>query len=334
LNRPGVAPVIRFDFEIPDTSAVDTTALCANRASHLPTFFIIGAGKSGTTSLYHYLKQHPDVYMSPVKEPLFFAFAGQRPNYAGPEGAKINARAITSFDAYQALFREGAGRTALGEASSAYLYYPCAAERIRQLLPQAKLIVILRCPADRAYSNYLHALRIRSEPIKNFVGALEAEPHRIAANWSHFYHYRAKGWYFRQLKPWVDLFPRDQFLFNLYEDLQQNPGELMRRVFQFIGVDPNVPIHTQQRFNVSGRPLGIQLHHFLQSGSPLAQLLLPKRMRADLKKAVLKINLRKDYMPPDVRRELLNDYAPDIAQLSSLIGRDLSAWLSSVETKC
>src|SRR4029078_4579789 len=210
--------MILYDFELTDTLTAEATALWANRTAHLPTFFIIGAGKAGTTSLYHYLKQHPDVYMSPVKEPLFFAFAGQRLNYAGPEGAKINARAITSLDAYQALFRGGAGHTALGEASSAYLYYPAAPERITRLLPQAKLIVILRCPADRAYSNYLHALRIRSEPIKNFVGALEAEPHRIAANWSHFYHYRAKGWYFRQLKSWVDLFPRDQFLFNLYED--------------------------------------------------------------------------------------------------------------------
>src|SRR5690349_2311761 len=108
----------------------------------------------------------------------------------------------------------------------------------------------------------------------------------------------------------------------------------MRKVFEFIGVDPSFPINTQQRFNVSGRPLGIQLHHLLQSGSPLAQLILPKRMRADLKKTVLKLNLSKDYMPPDIRRELLNDYAPDVAQLSNLIGRDLSAWLGSAETQC
>ena len=103
----------------------------------------------------------------------------------------------------------------------------------------------------------------------------------------------------------------------------------MRKIFEFIGVDPNIPVNTQPRFNVSGRPLGIQLHQLLQSGSPLAQMVLLKRMRADLKKAVLKITLSKEYMPADIRRELLNDYAPDIAQLSRLISRDLSAWLSS-----
>ena len=90
----------------------------------MPNFFIIGAGKSGTTSLYHYLKQHPDVFMSTVKEPLFFAFAGQHVTWAGPGAEKLVSRAITSLEDYQALFHEGFGRTALGEASSAYLYYP------------------------------------------------------------------------------------------------------------------------------------------------------------------------------------------------------------------
>src|SRR5262245_66695854 len=117
------------------------------RPCNMPTFLIIGAGKSGTTSLYHYLKQHPDVYMSPVKEPLFFAFAGQQVSWAGSGGSRADSRAITSLEHYQALFREGAGRTALGEASSAYVYYPAAAERLRRLVPDAKLIVILRCPA-------------------------------------------------------------------------------------------------------------------------------------------------------------------------------------------
>jgi hypothetical protein len=300
-----------------------------NNPVNMPTFLIIGAGKSGTTSLYHYLRQHPDVYMSPVKEPLFFAFTGQRLTCAGPEDAKINSRAITSLDRYQALFREGTGRIALGEASSAYLYYPAAAERIRRLVPDAKLIVILRCPADRAYSNYLHGLRIGSEPIGNFARALEAEPERIAAGWSHFYHYRAKGWYFRQLSHWMKLFPREQFLFILYEDLQQDPAQLMRTVFDFIGVDPNCPVDTGQKFNVSGRPLGIWLHHLIRRASPVGQIVLPNWMRADLKRAVLRMSFSKSYMPPHIRQELMNEYAPDIAQLAELIGRDLSGWFIS-----
>jgi sulfotransferase family protein len=296
--------------------------------SNMPNFFIIGAGKSGTTSLYHYLKQHPDVFMSAVKEPLFFAFAGQHVTWAGPGAEKLASRAITSLEDYQALFHEGFGRTALGEASSAYLYYPAAAERLRRLVPEAKLIVILRCPADRAYSNWLHARRTGGEPISDFARALDAEPERISAGWSHFFHYRAKGWYFRQLSHWMSVFPREQFLLNLYEDLQQDPAQLMRRIFQFIGVDPDVSVDTQSKFNVSGGPMGVRVQRLLRAGAPLAHVMLPKWLRSDLKREILRMGMRKkNRMPQSVRQELLNDYAPDIRQLSDLIERDLSSWL-------
>src|SRR5689334_12703065 len=124
----------------------------------LPTFIVIGAGKTGTSSLYRYLMQHPDVFMSPIKEPLFFAFAGEHPKFAGPGDAELNRRLVTSLEEYQALFEKGAHHRARGEASSAYLYYPTAARRLRELAPDTKLILTLRCPADRAYSNFLHAL--------------------------------------------------------------------------------------------------------------------------------------------------------------------------------
>src|SRR5204863_9012181 len=122
------------------------------------------------------------------------------------------------------------------------------------------------------------------------------------AGWSHFYHYRTKGWYFRQLSHWMSLFPREQFLFSLYEDLRQDPAQLMRRIFEFIGVDPAFPIDTQHKFNVSGRQTGIQLLHVLQKGSAVTQIMMPRRLRADLKRRVLKIGFSKNYMPPDLRR--------------------------------
>jgi len=294
--------------------------------ANMPTFLLIGAGKSGTTSIYNYLKQHPDIYMPRIKEPLFFAFEGQHVNFCGPGDAEINARAVTTLQRYQDLFQEGAGHKALGEASVAYLYYPSAAERIRRLVPEAKLIVVLRCPADRAYANYLHALRLGREPLGSFADALDAEPARIAAGWSHFYHYASKGWYHRQLSHWLKLFPREQILFNLYDDLEQNPAQLMRRIFTFIGVDPNHAISTQKKFNVSGQPMGIRIRNFVQRGSPMAQIVLPKQMRTTLKNAILKCSLTQGYMPSAVRKELMNAYAPDISKLGDLIERDLSGW--------
>src|SRR4051794_12264813 len=93
----------------------------------MPNFIVVGAGKSGTTSLYHCLRQHPQIFMSPIKEPLFFAFAGRNMDFTGPGDAEINARAVTRLGDYQNLFRSGSTFPARGEASVAYLYYPRAA---------------------------------------------------------------------------------------------------------------------------------------------------------------------------------------------------------------
>jgi hypothetical protein len=175
----------------------------------------------------------------------------------------------------------------------------------------------------------LHARRTGDEPIGDFAQALDAEPERIAAGWSHFFHYRAKGWYFRQLSQWMSVFPRDQFLLNLYEDLQQNPVQLMRRIFQFIGVDPDVGVDTQSKFNVSGGPMGVRVQRLVKAGAPLAHTMLPNWLRSDLKRGILRMGLRKSRMPQSIREQLLTDYAPDIRQLSDLIGRDLSSWLQA-----
>src|SRR5580765_3646808 len=119
----------------------------------LPNFLIIGAGKSGTTALYEYLKQHPQVYMSPVKEPRFFAFEGESVNFGGPWGERLNPEvmAFNSIASYSALFEDVEDETAIGEASPIYLWAAKAAARIHRRVPDARLIAILRDPVERAY---------------------------------------------------------------------------------------------------------------------------------------------------------------------------------------
>src|ERR671929_75877 len=131
----------------------------------MPNFFIIGAMKSGTTALYYYLEQHPEVYMSPVKEPNFFCSQEQ----------KNGADAVTDIRAYERLFRGVLGETAVGEASHCYLYEPRAAAAIRRCVPEAKLLAILRNPIDRAFSHFLHMVRTGSEPLSDFAQALREE---------------------------------------------------------------------------------------------------------------------------------------------------------------
>src|SRR5215210_1748036 len=153
----------------------------------LPNFLVIGAGKSGTTSLYHYLRQHPDVYMSPVKEPLFFAAEGGRIRFPGPDGRMIsraaNPGAVTRMKDYRALFAGVSGKKAVGEASPQYLYTPEAPLRIKHYVPEAKLIAVLRNPVERAYSAFLHRTRLGREPLADFSEALRQEDSRMREGW-------------------------------------------------------------------------------------------------------------------------------------------------------
>jgi hypothetical protein len=296
----------------------------------LPNFLLIGAEKSGTTSVHNYLRAHPDVFMSPVKEPLFFAFEGQTLDFKGPT-AYINSHAITSLERYQALF-EGAERfRAIGESSATYLYYDQSPERAARYVPNAKLIVILRNPADRAYSNFMQAVRIGAEPLE-FGAALNAEPKRILARWSPFFYYKSKGWYDEQLSRWMTYFPPEQFLFFLYEDLHARPIDVMRRIYEFIGVNPNFRPDVEVRYNLSGKPFSPRFHEFIKGNSPvhaLARTVMPSKLRARLKSDIIRWNLARPGMAPQLRARLIADYTPDIARLGPKIGRDLSAWLES-----
>src|SRR5947209_2632070 len=134
--------------------------MTSHRDPGLPTFLIIGAMKSGTTALYHALRQHPDIWMSPEKEPHFFAFEDQEIPYAGPRDRYIlESMTVRDIAAYRRLFEPGAAKAAAGEASVMYLYLPHVPPRVKERVPTARLIALLRNPVDRAYSSYMHMVR-------------------------------------------------------------------------------------------------------------------------------------------------------------------------------
>ena len=300
----------------------------------LPNFLIIGAAKSGTTALYRYLRQHPQIFFSPVKEPKFFAYDGAPPDYRGPIGDDQRPREIvTELSDYEALFAGATDQTAIGEASTLYLYHPRAPERIRQHLPGAKLIAVLRHPADRAWSDFLSHTVIGGdgrEPLTDFAEALRAEPERIRQNWWPLCHYQARGFYHSQLRRYYDRFPRDQIRVYLYEDFQADPAGLCRTIFRFLGVDDSVRLEVSLRHNMSGLPRHRGLHKLLTQPHPLKRLLkplVPDGLRERLVTRLRNRNLVRPPLSPDVRRQLLHEYRPDILRLQELIGRDLSHWL-------
>jgi hypothetical protein len=290
----------------------------------MPNFLIIGAMKSGTTALYYYLEQHPQIYMSPIKEPNFFCSEEQE-NSEGNSAARLGA--------YQDLFRDVSGEKAIGEASHCYLYRPEAPARIQDSIPDAKLIAVLRNPVDRAYSHFLHMVRNGSEPLADFAQALRVEESGGYQK-SKFQDYIGRGRYYGQLKRYIDAFGRDQIKVYLYEDLSNAPVDTLQDAFRFLGVDDSFVPDVSLKRNVSGYPKHKTVDKLLRKPNPIKDALkiyLPARLRWHLSKAFDELKTRNLAEPPalqpEVRRQLIGVYREDILKLQELIHRDFSGWL-------
>jgi len=300
----------------------------------LPNFFIIGAAKSGTSSLYMYLKQHPEIYMSPVKEPHYFSFDDETKLTKGP-GDPIN-KAITDFNQYQALFDKVSCEKAIGEASTSYLYRPEAPIRIHALLPEAKLIAVLRNPIERAFSAYMHVVRDRRETSENFLDALSREEERKAAGWEPIWHFSSVGLYAEQLSRYFALFPKDQLQIYLYEELQENQTALVRKVFQFLEVDDSFIPESSMRYNVTGEQKS-KIYHSITDWlftqpNPIrwfSRKVLPDIWRGNVASWMRQRNLKKHQIPQTERNILVEYFRKEIKELQSLINKDLSHWMET-----
>lgn len=299
----------------------------------LPNFLIIGAAKAGTTALYAALRQHPQVYTCAVKEPRFFAFEDETPAFGGPAfNDYVQYPTITRLPDYLALFADATGAKAIGEASTVYLYYPGdkPSERIRHYIPDVKLIAILRQPADRAYSNFLHAVHHDWEPLDDFERAWADESRRIAENWSYFLRYRQNGCYDAQLRPYYERFDGRQIRIVLYEDWLSNPGATIRDVFQFLEVDESFEPDLSDHYNISRIPRSRWMHRLLHRSRLGAALhCLPRPARNLVIGRINRLNLHRPMLSPGLRRRLTAEYRQEILRLQDLIGCDLSHWLAA-----
>jgi hypothetical protein len=301
----------------------------------MPNFLLIGAAKSGTDALNSYLAQHPQIYMSPQKEPMFFVAEGQDEiPFRGPGDRRVLEYYgcwVHTLDQYQRLFAGVNAESAIGEASTWYLYDEGAPQRIHAHVPRAKLIAILRNPVDRAYSAYTMLLRDGRETIRDFSQALAAEDKRVRAMWEPMWHYRRMGFYYAQLQRYYDTFDADQIHVAIYDDFTARPGEVMRDLFRFLDVDDRFEPDTSARANVSLVPKNATFHMLLAGEYRLkavVKMALPAGFRQRVKSHLVASNLtRPAPIAPDVRRRLIEVFRPDILQLQGLIGRDLTPWL-------
>lgn len=298
-----------------------------------PNFLIIGAMKSGTTSLYNYLGQHPQVYMSPNKEPRFFVYENRMPDSNIPQWLlkTFQETTVTTLEEYESLFNGITTETVAGEASPIYLYVPRAIESIKKHVPCAKFIAILRNPIERAYSSYMH-LQNHCPGVEpySFEEALALEKKRIAENTGYLWRYTDIGFYGEQLDRYYDSFPRSQIRVCLYEDMVRDSAGLTKELFTFLDVDPEFTVDTGERHNVSGIPRHLGVHRLLKGdglAKHIARNLVPEQIRSRVARMLKRANLRRPAIEKDTYNRLVDIFSDDVKHLQGLIDRDLGSWL-------
>jgi hypothetical protein len=269
-----------------------------------PTFVIAGAMRSGTTALAAWLRDHPDVYMAPVKEIHYF----DRHYDEGP-------------DWYAAHFEGRRDETAVGEATPNYLYQSVALERLRADVPDVRLVILLRDPIGRAHSHYLQRVARGGEDL-SFEAAIAAEPERLATgdelDRAHF-SYVDRGHYLGQVRRVYELFPVDAVSIHLFEDLRDRPREVFGDVARFLGVDPDlVPDSVGEQANAYQQFRSLKVRD--------AARRLPKPLRDAVGRLNrLPVDRYPDLAPTTVER-LARTYAAERDELAGLLGRDLHEW--------
>ena len=215
-----------------------------------PNFIIAGFPKCGTTSLHHYLNEHPEIFMPEQKELHFFTFKILSKLKNGPKDELVKETQINSSEKYLSYFQNVKKEIAIGDASPSYINYPSEFLKIKKYLNDPKVIIILRDPINRAYSNYLHLKREHRETM-SFEDAIGAEEERIKNKYSDFWYYKFNSTYYQKIVKAKTTF--SNVLILTIEELDKDPIITMKKVYKFLGVNNNFSFKIiSEKFNVGG----------------------------------------------------------------------------------
>ena len=310
----------------------------------MPTFFLVGAAGSGTTSLYEYLGQHPEIYTSPLKCPSYFA-ADIRPEGFWPDFQrswaiaqrgldeyldgpmrKRRAGQVFTWGQYLKLFKNVRDEKAIGEASVAYLWSETAARDIRRTLPTAKILIVLRDPVERAFTGYCQA-RVQGWLRLSFREAIDADLRQGRNRFGVSLLALEAGLYHAHVKRFLEHFPAEQVRVYLYEQYATDPVGMLRDIFSFLGVDPSFTPDLSVRAHRSRTP---RLPATLALAARVVRPAVARRMIPGPLWTILRTVLYRSERPlmePEDRASLLDYYRNDVRLLSELLARDLTHWL-------
>ena len=300
-----------------------------------PNLFIVGQPKSGTTALHKFLGQHPEIFMSSIKEPHYFCsdFHTESDQY-------YNSRRFFDFrgeSEYLQLFAKVKGEKIRGESSTNYLYSQIAASKIHQFNPEAKIIIVLREPAKFLYSLHSHYVKFTEENEPEFLTALALETERKQEKSTSsrvispsYLYYSQRVQYFQQVKRYYDVFPSNQIKVVIFEDFKSENERIYREILEFLGVDPRftpeyeaVNINKEVKFqainNLVNNPFikNISKNLFSQEFNEF--------IRDNIVEKFLWHQAPKATMPEEIETKLRQQYQPQVVQISELLGIDLVA---------
>jgi hypothetical protein len=297
----------------------------------LPNFLLVGAPKCGTTSIASYLAQHPDVYITPIKEPKFFTAQFLPFPLQGPGDSFVENFTIKTFDDYTQLFRRVKEEKAVGDASVDNLYFhKDVIPLIKSCLGDVKIIIVLRNPVERAFSAYKNLLRDSRETL-SFEEGLELERARCQRGYEYIWRYLDLGFYSRQVRAYLDAFSHVKVF--VLEQFQNGSPNLMEQIYDFLEVDASFRPRRRSQFNASGRPRfrwaqwpfnptgfkGKVYKTMAMNGFDVDRLM---RWVEPIRNA----NIEPITMDPKTRQRLQDTYATDIEKLAALLQTDLTAW--------
>jgi hypothetical protein len=299
-----------------------------------PSFFIVGAARAGTTSLAQYVSQHPEVGFAANKEPNFFVFEGKDlHSMPGPASGQamfhlLYRGSVTDRDGYLRMFSPYEKRKAVGEASVRYLYYPGAAERLSETVPNAKIIILLRNPVDRLWSHYVMMHAKYHLETRDLIDALSLEAARKAAGWDYDWHYAGVSRYADQVARYISVFGKENVRVHINEDFRANPAEVLADVFRFIGVDERFRPNRSTAENQGYWLRSFWLDKLLTFPSGMYDRIRLLQSRPPFGAMIRRIHqLNRTRIPAldaGLRSALRAVFADDIAHLSDLLGRRLS----------
>jgi hypothetical protein len=278
-----------------------------------PNLYLVGAAKAGTTSVYDELARHPGIYMSPVKEPHFFSRI-----QPSPEREAFFPH-VSDEDAYLALFDRVADQRLVGEASTSYLWDRHAAERIRRVAPEARILIMLRDPVERAYSQYWNDVREGFER-RSFVEALGEEERSGPGAWGVTSLYIGCGRYADQVERYLERFGA-RVLVSFFEDFVADREAVIADIHSFLGVASQEA--DAGRGNPASLPRNALSGRILGSGRlrTIARATVPRGMRARMRRALLREGDR-PAMDAEARAMLTRLFRPEVDRLTELLGRD------------